>query len=116
MINEIRILGRLGKDATIRSTQAGDKVATFSVATWEKWKNDEGEWQEATEWHTVVTFQPGLVSMLERHGRKGRLVAVGGKMTYRTFEHDGINRVAAEIKVTGDGYIRFVDRLEETQE
>lgn len=116
MINEIRILGRLGSDATIRTTRAGDNVATFSVATWESWKDDQGKWQETTEWHTVVTFQPGLVAMLERHGRKGRLVAVGGKMTYRTFELDGTVRIASEIKVTGEGYIRFVDRLEEAPE
>ena len=67
-INSVTIVGRLGADAEIRSLQNGDKVATLSIATDHSYKDKQsGEWIKRTEWHRVVTFQQGLVAVLEKH-------------------------------------------------
>ena len=70
-LNRASLIGRLGKDPEIRSMQNGDKVASFPVATGEKWKDkNSGEEKERTEWHQVVVFGP-LVRVIEQYLEKG---------------------------------------------
>ena len=74
-MNRAEIIGRLGADATINNLPNGGRVANISLATDESYVDKStGKRVERTEWHRVVTFQPGLVDMLANHGHKGRLV------------------------------------------
>jgi single-strand DNA-binding protein len=111
------LVGRLGADVESFSTTSG-KGARFSVATDEGYKDrDSGQWVDRVEWHRVVTFQPGLVDMLTKHGRKGRLVNVHGKMRTTKFQDkDGADRWSTEVLVDGDGKVRFLDKLERVAE
>ena len=80
-LNRAELIGRLGADVTINHLASGGRVANLSIATDEGYVDKQsGDRVEKTEWHRVVTFQPGLVDMFEKHAKKGRLVYVAGKL------------------------------------
>lgn len=101
MLNEVRLIGRLGREPEVRQLQGGDKVANFSVATSENWKDKQtGEWRERTEWHNCVCWKPYFVDRLERMP-KGTLVHIAGKMQTRQWEDQGGNkRYSTEVVIT----------------
>ena len=74
-LNRAEVIGRLGADVTVNHLTNGGRVANISVATDESYidRNGGGERVDKTEWHRCVTFQDGLIDMLERHAKKGRL-------------------------------------------
>ena len=111
MLNRAILIGRLGGDVDAKDTANG-VMATLNVATSEGYRDKtSGEWKEITDWHQVVTFAPGLVEMLKKHGKKGRLVAIEGKIKTRQYEgDDGQKRYFTEIRVDMDGSIRFLDK------
>ena len=110
-LNRAELIGRLGADATINSLPNGGRVANISIATDEGYVDKStGERVQRTEWHRIVTFQPGLVDMLERHARKGRLVYVAGKLQTRQWQKDGENRYSTEILLVPGGRVQFLDR------
>ena len=112
-INQVELLGRLGNDAEVRTTQSGRDVASFSIATDTGWYDkDKGEWRKNLHWHKIVTFQPGLIGVLRDKGKKGVRVIVTGELTYRAWRKDGetTDRSEAEIIVGNDGGINFIDR------
>jgi single-strand DNA-binding protein len=112
-INQVQIFGRIGADPEIRTTQSSREVASFSVATDTGWYDKEkGAWHENTQWHRVVTFQPGLIGVLKDKVKKGVRVIVTGEMNYRNWRKDGetSDRQQAEIVVGSDGKINFIDR------
>ena len=109
-VNKIVVGGRIGQDVEVRTLTSGSKVASFNVATSEAWRDrDTGEWAERTEWHRVVTYQEGLISVLEKHAVKGRLVNVIGKLQYRSYRKEGeaSDRQVAEIVLDIRGEIDF---------
>ena len=78
-LNNAQLIGRLGADATISHLTNGGRVANVSIATDERYLDkNSGDKVDRTEWHRIVTFQDGLVEMLEKHAKKGRLVYVSG--------------------------------------
>ena len=80
-LNNAQLIGRLGADATISHLTNGGRVANISIATDEGYLDkNSGDKVDRTEWHRIVTFQDGLVEMLEKHAKKGRLVYVSGKL------------------------------------
>jgi single-strand DNA-binding protein len=88
--NQIQIIGFIGGDPEIRSTQNGKEVATFSVATDTGWKDkDTGEWKKNTNWHRIVTFQPALIKLIKERAKKGMRVFVQGELNYREYTKDG---------------------------
>lgn len=95
-MNVAIISGRLGHDPDLKYAQSGTAILRLRIATNERVKRD-GEWQDATEWHTVVTFgkrAEGLTKILA----KGTGVAVRGRMQHRSYEgRDGEKRTAHEI-------------------
>lgn len=99
MLNQVQIIGHLGKDPETRSFQSGDQVCNFSIATTERWKDKAtGEQKEATEWHRVGTFG-GLAVICNQYLKKGTLVFVQGKITTRKWtDKDGVERFSTEIK------------------
>lgn len=101
-LNRASLIGRLGKDPEIRSMQNGDKVASFPVATGEKWKDkNSGEEKERTEWHQVVVFGP-LVRVIEQYLEKGKRVFIEGSIRTRKWQdQSGNDRWSTEIVLSG---------------
>ena len=113
-LNSAQLIGRLGADVTISNLASGGRVANMSVATDESFidRNGTGERIDRTEWHRVVTFQGGLVDMLEKHAKKGRLVYVAGKLQTRKWRKDGedSDRYSTEIILVPGSRIQFLER------
>ncbi|MGL6123878.1 MAG: single-stranded DNA-binding protein [Shewanella sp.] len=102
-INKVIIIGTLGKDPEIRTTQDGKRIANLSVATSESWKDKySGEKKERTEWHKVVIFSDGLSSVADQYLKKGDKVYVEGQMQTRKWtDKDGVERYSTEIVLQG---------------
>ena len=113
-LNRAELIGRLGADVTVNHLASGGRVANLSIATDESYidRNAGGERIDKTEWHRIVTFQDGLIDMLEKHAKKGRLVYVAGKMQTRRFRKDGedSDRFSTEILLVPGSRIQFLDK------
>ena len=103
------LIGRVGRDAEIRRTNAGDPVASFSVATSERWRDKAtGDQREETVWHNVVVYNEGLCKVCEDHVRKGGQISIVGKTRHRDYEtREGEKRRITEVVIG-----RFDGRLE----
>lgn len=92
------LIGRLGSDPEVRYTQSNTAVATLSLATSERYKDANGEWQENTEWHRVVAWGR-LAEICQQYTRKGSQIYVEGSLQTRSWEdRDGQKRYTTEIK------------------
>ena len=111
-INRVELIGRLGADVTVNHLATGGRVANLSIATDESFISRTGEKVDRTEWHRVVTFQDGLIAMLERHAKKGRLVHAEGKLQTRRWKKDGedSDRFSTEILVVPGHRLQFLDK------
>ena len=112
-LNRAEVIGRLGADVTVNHLTSGGRVANMSIATDESYLDrNSGERVDRTEWHRVVTFQPGLVDMLEKHATKGRLVYVSGVLQTRRYRKDGedADRFSTEIRLAPGGRVQFLDK------
>ncbi len=97
MLNRLEIIGRLGKNPEVRHLESGSTVATFSVATSERYKDrNTGEKKENTEWHYVVLWK-GLAEVAEKYLKKGDLVYISGKVQTRSYEHEGVTKYITEL-------------------
>ena len=98
MLNKATIMGRVGRDPEIKTMQTGAKMASFSIATSEKWKDkNSGEQREKTEWHNVVIWNEALVGVAEKYVKKGDLLYLEGQIETRKWEKDGVDRYSTEI-------------------
>ncbi len=111
-MNRVELIGRLGADVTVNHLMSGGRVANLSIATDESYFNGSGEKVDKTEWHRVVTFQSGLIDMLERHAKKGRLIHAEGKLQTRRWKKDGEDseRFSTEILIVPGHKVQFLDR------
>lgn len=100
-INRAILLGNVGRDPEVRTTTNGDKVASFSLATSESWKDKAtGERKETTDWHQVVVFNQNLVGIVEQYVTKGSRVSIEGAIKTRKYTaKDGGERYVTEIVV-----------------
>src|SRR5437764_15380844 len=98
-INKVILIGKLGCDPEIRGTQAGDLVVSFSLATWESWRDRaSGERRERTEWHHIAIFNKQLAEVALSYLRKGSKVYVEGQLRTRLWEeHEGRRRSTTEL-------------------
>ena len=97
MVNKVFLLGRLGADPEVRYAATGTAIATFRMATSERFMDQNGDLQERTEWHRVVTFGK-LAETCSSHLSKGSLVFVEGRLQTRTWETEtGERRSTTEI-------------------
>ena len=100
-INRATVLGYAGGDAKRRTMQSGEDTVSFSVATTRRWKGDDGQPQEVTEWHRVAVFG-GSVEPAAEMVRKGALVLVEGRLRTREYQdREGKDRTVTEIVVAG---------------
>ena len=98
MVNKVILIGNLGKDPECKVLESGQMVANFPVATTEKWKDKNGNPQEATEWHNCQAWGKGA-EIIEKYLKKGSKVFIEGKIKTRSYEKDGQTRYATEIIV-----------------
>jgi single-strand DNA-binding protein len=98
-INKVILVGNLGKDPEIRHTSDGTKIANFSVATSETWKDrTTGERKERTEWHRVVIFNERLSDVVEKYVKKGSKLYLEGQLQTRKWtDNNGQDRYSTEI-------------------
>lgn len=102
MLNQCMFIGHLGADPEIRSTQAGKKIGNLRLAVTEKWRDQQGEQREKTEWVSVVIFSEGLAGVAERFLRKGSKVFVQGKLATRKWQdQSGNDRYSTEVVLQG---------------
>ena len=101
-VNKVLLLGNVGKDPEIASTNGGTLVAKLSLATSERFKNKQGEWQEHTEWHNLVAYARSA-EILRDYVRKGSKLYVEGRLTTRSWDdrESGRKMYRTEI-VVGD--------------
>lgn len=96
--NKVQLIGNLGKDPEVISLEGGSKLAKFSVATNESYKNSKGEKVTDTQWHNVVAWGK-TAEIAETYLKKGNEVAIEGKLINRTYEtKEGDKRYVTEIK------------------
>lgn len=97
MINKAILIGNLGADPEVRYTQSGTAVANFNLATNERWKGQDGQMQDHTEWHRIVAFAR-LGEICGEYLSKGSKVYIEGRIQTRKWEDkDGITRYTTEI-------------------
>lgn len=97
-VNKVIIVGNLGADPEVRTMQNGGEVCNLSVATTDSWKDkNTGERREKTEWHRVVIFSPGLVTVCKNYLKKGAKVYLEGAVETRSWEQDGQKKYTTEI-------------------
>ena len=84
-VNKVLLLGNVGKDPEIASTNGGTLVAKLSLATSERFKDKQGEWQERTEWHNLVAYARGA-EILRDYVHKGSKLYVEGRLTTRSWD------------------------------
>jgi single-strand DNA-binding protein len=96
-LNKVMLIGNLGKDPEVRYTASGTAVASFSLATSERFKNKNGEWEEKTEWHNV-TLWARLAEIAGEYLSKGKTVYIEGRLQTRKWQDkDGRDRYTTEI-------------------
>lgn len=97
MLNKVMLIGNLGKDPEVRFTPSGQAIAKFPVATSEKWRDQQGQMQERTEWHNVVVWGKQAESC-GQYLAKGRQVFVEGRIQTRNYDDkDGNKKYITEI-------------------
>lgn len=97
MINKVILLGRVGIDPEVKISTKETKFAQLSLATSEKFKNKAGEWQEKTQWHKVIVFDPRVAETIEKYVEKGTILYIEGQIETRKYEHNGETKYATEI-------------------
>jgi single-strand DNA-binding protein len=98
--NRVQLIGRLGNDPEIRNFEKGSKMARLSLATSETYTAKDGKKTEETQWHNLVVWGK-LSEVCEKYLKKGKEVAVEGKLTYNTWQDkEGKMRTNPEIRVT----------------
>ena len=98
-VNKVILVGNLGRDPEVRSTQDGTKVANLSLATSESWRDKtSGERRERTEWHRVAIFNERLVDVAEKYLKKGSKIYIEGQLQTRKWtDQSGQERYTTEV-------------------
>jgi single-strand DNA-binding protein len=96
-VNKVILIGNLGKDPELRYTPSGQPVASFSLATTERWTDKNGQRQDRTEWHNIVVWGK-LAELTNQYLKKGRSAYVEGRITSRSWDDkDGNKKYRTEI-------------------
>jgi len=112
-VNKAILLGNLGRDPELRYTPSGKAVATFSLATSERWTSQDGQKQESTTWHNIVVWGK-QAEVMKEYLRKGRQVFIEGRIANRSYDDkDGNKKYVSEVVVQN---FSFVGGKSESQE
>lgn len=105
-LNRVQLIGRLGRDPESRYTPTGRKVVHFSLAVSNRWKSEEGEIKESTEWINVEAWER-LGEVSQEFLKKGSLIYVEGRMKTDRYEENGISRFFTKVVAST---IQFLDK------
>ena len=95
--NRVQLIGHLGHDPEIKAIENGKKMARFTLATDDSYKNAEGQKIKETTWHNLIAWN-GLADLSEKYLKKGSKLAVEGRIVYRTYEDKkGVTKNITEI-------------------
>lgn len=95
--NRVQLIGNLGQDPDVKTLESGKKVARFTIATNDSYKNADGQKVEETIWHNIVAWN-GLAETASKYLQKGKEVAVDGRLVYRSYEDKkGVTKYITEI-------------------
>jgi single-strand DNA-binding protein len=111
-VNKVILIGNLGADPEVRTTQSGTKVVNMRIATSERWRDkSSGEQREKTEWHNVVIWNENLGRVAEQYLRKGSKVYVEGSLQTRKWQdQSGQDRYTTEVVLQGfNGTLTMLD-------
>ena len=97
-LNKVMLIGNLGRDPELRYTTSGVAVATFTLATNESWRDQDGNMKERTEWHTIVAWKK-LAEICGEWLKKGKKVFIEGRIQTRSYDdkNTGTKRYVTEI-------------------
>lgn len=97
LVNKVQLIGQLGNNPEVKTLESGKKVANFSMATNESYKNQTGEKVTDTQWHNVVAWG-STAGIIEKYVNKGERIAIEGKLTSRSYEDKtGVKRYVTEV-------------------
>ena len=97
--NKVQLIGNVGNEPEIKTLESGKKVANFSMATNEFYKDAKGEKQQETQWHNIVAWGK-IAEIVEKYVGKGKEVAIEGKLTSRSYEtKDGDKKYVTEVVI-----------------
>lgn len=97
MVNKVILIGNLGADPEVKNTQSGAQVTSFTIATTERWKGQDGNMQESTEWHRIVAWQR-LAEICGEYLNKGSRVYISGRLQTRKWQdQNGNDKYTTEI-------------------
>ena len=97
--NKVQLIGNVGNEPEITNLESGKKVAKFSIATNEFYKDSKGEKQQDTQWHNIVAWGK-IAEIVEKYVGKGKEVALEGKLTSRSYEtKEGEKRYVTEVVI-----------------
>ena len=110
-LNRATLIGRVGRDPEIVEFTGGNRVAKFSLATTDTWKDSRsGERREKTEWHRIVVFNENLIGVIERSVKKGSPLFLEGQIETRSWNDKGQEKYITEIVLPKfGGTIRLID-------
>lgn len=117
-LNEVKLIGNVGKDPDIRTTQDGKEVASFSLATSEVWTDKAtGERKEKTEWHKVVVFVGRLIPVIKSYVKKGtRLYICGSLHTRKWVDQSNTEKYVTEIVLqSGDSKLMILSTRDDSE-
>jgi single-strand DNA-binding protein len=99
-VNKVFLLGNVGKDPEIRATAGGMTIASFTLATADRRKDAQGNWQDSTEWHNLVAFQR-TAEIVRDYVKKGTQLFIEGKIQSRSWDdkETGQKKYKTEILV-----------------
>lgn len=112
-INKVILVGNVGQDPEIRTTQDGREIANFSLATSESWKDkNSGEKKDKTEWHRIVIFSQGLVGIAKNYVKKGSKLYIEGALQSRKWtDNQGNEKTTTEIVLQNySSVLQILDR------
>jgi single-strand DNA-binding protein len=104
--NHVQLIGYMGQDPELRYTASGKTVANFTVATTEKWQDQNGQTKERVSWHKIVVWG-NLAESCAKLAGKGSRVLLQGKLQYRTYESNGQNYNVVEVIASNIQFLTY---------
>ena len=114
-LNRIQIIGQLGRDPELKYTPSGKAVATFSVATTEKWKNSAGGEESDTQWHNIECWDK-TAEFVGKHCFKGQSVFVEGRQCHESYEKDGVTKYYSKVRCRDIQPLQWRDKGDKPQQ
>ncbi len=110
-VNKVILIGNLGKDPEVKHTQQGKPVATFSLATNERYKDKDGQWQDRTEWHNIVLWER-LAEVAGEYLKKGGKVYIEGRIRTESWDDKQTGQKKYITKIVGSDLVLLGGRGE----